>query len=457
MYEEYSSIVFVDAMVVLEGRPLDQLPWDEIDAEGPILLCFVPQVCKEIDQRKRDGRLGKHARAFNRLMTPAAETGVPQTISEGTPRVDLTLAVTNRVDWDQLDDLDPDEGDARVIAQVLNERNTQFESRMFLSHDINPIGMASRHGIKTKKMPDSWLRSPEPSPQQKEVTRLKGRVRELEAKEPEIAVKVNFGTSDEFEHVVVSEIETDKKTLLREAIISDHPRKSQNQSGMLAMSLMKDSEYDGKFDVWRKRTIPRFVESLSNDINNMYGQTPIQIAVSNDGSIQAEDLVLNVKIDGGTISNVWSVVPNYPFPPQPQPYSPLHAMGNHNILSGLKTRMVGRHEMDFDIDADGGTEFEVHCQDFRHGRVWEFEGVLMVDWTLSSDLEISVTTTASNMRGQRKFDFSLKHVPRPKALKEVYDLEKREFVLDRPMEKILEAAAREQDFSSFKIISYDDE
>jgi len=226
---------------------------------------------------------------------------------------------------------------------------------------------------------DTWLRSPEPSPQQKEITKLKGGVRELEAKEPEIEVKVNFDKPDAFEHIVVSQIDEDKKTLLREAIFSEHSRKSQSHSGMFTPSFMIDSEYDRKFDAWREHTVPRFVESLSDDINRMYAQTTIQIVVSNDGSIQAEDLVLNVRVDGGTISDSWSVVPKYPFPPQPQPYSPLNAMGNHNILSGLKTQVVGRHEMSFDIDADGGTEFEVHCQDFRHGRVWEFEAVLMVD------------------------------------------------------------------------------
>jgi len=61
------------------------------------------------------------------------------------------------------------------------------------------------------------------------------------------------------------------------------------------------------------------------------------------------------------------------------------------------------------------------------------------------------------MRGQRKFDFSLKHAPKPLALVEVFDLEKREFLLDRPMEKVLESAAKEQNYSSFKLFSYDDE
>jgi hypothetical protein len=99
-------------------------------SSGAILLLFVPQVLKEVDSKKRDGRLAKHAREFNRLIAPAAETGGVVRLVDGPPFVDLALAVTNRIDWDQLDDLDPDEPDARVVAQVLNEKHTDFDLRV---------------------------------------------------------------------------------------------------------------------------------------------------------------------------------------------------------------------------------------------------------------------------------------------------------------------------------------
>lgn len=130
-------------MVALEAKPLPTLPWAEIDLSGPILVLVVPQVNTEIDKRKRDGRLGKRAREFNRLISPAAESGRPHRISEGSPTVDIAIARTARINWDNLDDLDPSEPDARVVAQILHARDVPDERKLLLSHDINPIAMAS--------------------------------------------------------------------------------------------------------------------------------------------------------------------------------------------------------------------------------------------------------------------------------------------------------------------------
>jgi hypothetical protein len=105
---KYSTVLFMDSMVALEGKLLPTLPWKEIDAVGPILVLVVPQVRKEIDKRKRDGRLGKRAREFNSLIGPAAESGGTTPISGGLPPVDIGFATCERIDWDVLDDLDPE-------------------------------------------------------------------------------------------------------------------------------------------------------------------------------------------------------------------------------------------------------------------------------------------------------------------------------------------------------------
>lgn len=70
-------IAFLDANIVLEGRPLDELPWEEIASEGTIRVMIVPKAMEEIDAKKRDGRLGLHARSFNRLIAPSVIEGRP--------------------------------------------------------------------------------------------------------------------------------------------------------------------------------------------------------------------------------------------------------------------------------------------------------------------------------------------------------------------------------------------
>jgi hypothetical protein len=70
--------------------------------------------------------------------------------------------------------------------------------RLFVSQDINPIGMATRHGVKVKTLPESWLRPAEPSPDQRKINKLEGRVRELQATEPDLEVTIAFSCDERF-------------------------------------------------------------------------------------------------------------------------------------------------------------------------------------------------------------------------------------------------------------------
>lgn len=456
-YVKYSTVVFLDANVVLEGRKLADQPWHEIEDSDSILLFFVPQVLKEIDSKKRDGRLAKHARDFNRLIAPAAETGGVVRLINGPPSVDLALAVTNRIDWDKLDDLDPDEPDARVIAQVFNEKHTDFDDRLFVSHDINPIGMATRHGLKVKKLPESWLRPAEPSPDQRKINKLEGRVRELQATEPQLDVSITFSSEKPFEHLAVPDLTSGQKHELQEAIFDENPKISQGQRGIFASHLSIDYDYSGKYERWRDVTVPRFVDAISDDINRMYAQTPISLELRNNGAVQAESLVVHVKVINGTISERWNVVPNYPLAPKPEINALLRDLHNYNTLSDVLPQNVGRHELYIDIDADGGDTFEVHCQDFRHGRSWVFDAILTADPATIDDVVLVVNMTASNMRGGKEKVLKLSHVVTSKELRLIYNIRGLEFVADRPMEEELNKLAEHRDFSRINLLKYADD
>ncbi|MEP3892435.1 MAG: hypothetical protein ABJN52_00315 [Litorimonas sp.] len=456
-YVNYSTVAFLDANIVLEGRNLADQPWHEIESSGSILLLFVPQVLKEIDSKKRDGRLAKHARDFNRLIAPAAETGGAVRLVDGPPLVDLALAVTKRIDWDTIDDLDPDEPDARVVAQVLNEKHTNFDSRLFFSQDINPIGMATRHGLKVKRLPESWLRPPEPSPEQRKINKLQGQVRELQATEPQLELDITFSSEEPFEHLVVPDLTADQKFELKEVIIDGNPKEAQGQGGMFASPLSIDQDYNGKYERWRTVTVSRFADSISYDSNRMYAQTPISIELSNNGSVQAESLVVHLKVVNGTISERWNVVPRYPSAPKPDTNALFRGIHNYNTLSDVLPQNVGRHEMYFDIDADGGDSFEVHCQDFRHDRTWVFDAILTAAPATTDDVVLVVKMTASNMRGGKEKVFKFSHVPISKELSAIYDIRSLDFVADRPMEEELKELAKDRDFSRFNLLKYNDD
>ena len=83
----YDRVVLIDSQVVLEAKPLEQLPWADL-FQGSILLLVARQVQTEIDRRKNDGRLGQRARAFNRLLDGFIVSRVPSQILAN-PKIDL--------------------------------------------------------------------------------------------------------------------------------------------------------------------------------------------------------------------------------------------------------------------------------------------------------------------------------------------------------------------------------
>lgn len=132
-------VAFLDANIVLEGKPVAELPWTQIATAGLIRVLIVPKAMEEIDAKKRDGRLGLHARAFNRLIAPSVVNGGSIVLREADPRVELQMATCSRIPWNDYDELDPDDGDSRIVAEALNVRNVTSQSRILISHDIKPL------------------------------------------------------------------------------------------------------------------------------------------------------------------------------------------------------------------------------------------------------------------------------------------------------------------------------
>lgn len=46
-------IAFLDANIVLEGKPVADLPWEDLATEGLIRVLIVPKAMEEIDAKKR--------------------------------------------------------------------------------------------------------------------------------------------------------------------------------------------------------------------------------------------------------------------------------------------------------------------------------------------------------------------------------------------------------------------
>lgn len=150
----YERVIALDSQMLFEARPLADLDWQSL-GDGPILLLILPQVSAEVDARKRDGRLGKRARDLNRLIEPSIETGMPVPLVAGAVRVDISYAAAGPADWSRLDDLESNNGDDRIVAQMLHARVDRPERIEILSFDSRPRAGARRHGAGAIKPPET--------------------------------------------------------------------------------------------------------------------------------------------------------------------------------------------------------------------------------------------------------------------------------------------------------------
>ncbi|RUW74817.1 MULTISPECIES: hypothetical protein [unclassified Mesorhizobium] len=447
-HAKYSSIVFIDSMVALEGKPLETLPWHELDPTGPILILVVPQVNSEIDKRKRDGRLGKRARAFNRLIAPAAETAAPHQIAGGPPAIEIAIARPARINWDQYDDLDPGEGDDRVIAQILHATDVPAEHRRLLTHDTNPIAIGSRHGLKSWRMPDHWLLEPELSPKDKEIAKLTARVRELEEAQPSIEVSLQFGPDQPQTVFRVEPVPSDA----RRAITTQVIRRNPSQDDDSPYSLRRDYSYGDRYRDYRIKVVPRYTASVHRFLEVLYAQIPFTFSLKNVGSLQAESLVLRLKTKGGCLHNRFTYHPIFG-PAAPKPRSSLYPI--RFAENARSPPVIGKHEMQFAVGPNRSPVIEIHCADFRHGRTWEFEGIATIDPHHEGPFVIEVEVTASNMRGIRTEAFEFAIAVENTRIGDLVDLLGTSYKIAFPMMERFKAEVRAKNWSWIEAVDVD--
>jgi hypothetical protein len=339
------------------------------------------------------------------LIHPAATAARPHRIVDGQPTVDIGIAASGKPDWVSLDDLDPDDPDARIVAQILSVRDVPDYKKILLSQDSNPLVMAARHGIKSIRLPDDWLLAPEPSPEEKTISKLKGRVSELEATQPNIQFRLEYAVSLPLTVYRVRPYPKERWSELVSQIQNDSP-KEPNGAGYLTFPHDIDAHYDDKYERYHDVLIYRYVQTFHKSLQILYGQVPFKLTLENPGHVQAENLILKMHTGGGRLHNRFALFPIYgPTAPKPKPPGLMPHL-RYSMRNMVKP-VVGRHEMSFAFEPNRSNSVEIHCQDFRHGSKWTFEGVATIDVDCESPFLIDVQASASNMRGIRSQNFEL--------------------------------------------------
>lgn len=310
----YDNVVLIDSQVVLEAKPLDQLPWGDLFT-GSVLLLVARQVQTEIDRRKNDGRLGKRARAFNKMLDGYIVSRVPSEVLAN-PKVDVATVANSPIDWDALDDLDRDDPDDRIVAQALNAILDDPSRIVLLSHDMRPRDAAATHGLSAVKLPEVWLRDPEPSPDERRIAELEARNKLLSADQPQLKVRIEAITPAPWTYREVGEATANQTAAILNAELANAP--TQSRSGPFGVSMgTYDYSHDDRIEAW-EAVMREDVPLMHRGLTKLHAQHRIRVTVENVGAISAEDLSLEIRSGNAVLHSIpyWVLVtgPGAPHP-----------------------------------------------------------------------------------------------------------------------------------------------
>lgn len=428
----YDRVLIIDTQVVLETKPLDQLPWSEF-GQGPILLLVCRQAQSEIDAKKNDGRLGTRARSFNKLLDTFLEIRSPAELLAGPPRVDVALVANARIDWDALDDLDRDDGDDRIVAQALNARVDDPTRLELLSHDMRPRDGAITHGLGAVKLPEHWLREPEPSPDERERARLERELRVLRTEQPAIRVRVEAITPTPWRKLLVQPASEEQTAAIQNAILRAAPRQDDADEFGIA-SLSRDHSFDDRKRKWRERLVARDMPAMHLGLQRLHAQHRVRITIENVGPITAEGLSLEVRSGNTELhSEPYSVLVFGRPAPRPRLF---HDPLRHMDLGRLGP--ASRHEpFTFYTEEEGpGSVLTWSCSSFRQEKSFEVEVSVALQPGTSGKAQIEAVVTARNMKGDERMQLLVPIVDATMRFDEAVDPGTLRLVADLPFDPL---------------------
>ena len=447
-FDDYKVKAFLDTNIILECRALGDLPWDEIDSEGPIIALLTPTAMREVDSKKQDGRIGKRARAFNRLIAPVATGGGPIIIRNSGPRVELALSHAVPILWDKHDDLDPTDSDSRIIAELLYAADMSGCGKLMVSQDIRPIALATAQGVGAFHVSESWLYPRGASPMDSENQKLRSKLQAFEATQPTFDISIELGGGEPFSVLRIEDLTDDESKSIGNRIHELNPPKRQSRGayGILEGIGHYDLTYDDRFEDYKKR-VSTFMSSYSQRVERLFNQTTFTVRIVSSGAVHAENLLVDVRVSSGWLHDRYALVsPQGPAAPSLRqlPYIPTP------YLKDLIRPRVGRHEYEFREKPCCEPSFSVTCEDFRQGQTWDFNGVVGFDPGAREVPTITVTVTASNFRGASDLSRSIVTDRQTFHVYEVIDLHSLQPIMPIPMRELMTNRDLEKlDFAAF--------
>lgn len=198
-------IVVPDCNVLIHGKSLHEIPWEEFDADE-IEIRIVGQVVTEVDSLKnRAGRPSRIARDISgQIRTLFASSDRRDIIRASAPLVTRRLWLGKQEARTPVrDGLDLTHGDQAIINQVLAMSDTGLEV-VLLTDDTLAAAHAADYGARFRLLPPEWRRPDEQDETSKELERLKAQNARLQAAEPRFRAWFETEDGERIERVDVT-------------------------------------------------------------------------------------------------------------------------------------------------------------------------------------------------------------------------------------------------------------
>lgn len=322
-------VIFADTNLFIQCRDLSQLPWRNIFTDDHLLIIVPWTVLDEIDRHKQDGNARRATRArkassFFRTITQSESHKA--IIRDDTPHVELSFA-THSEPRGHVYSLDLSRPDDRIIDEALQYAAVNPTDEVeLLTHDTTPILTAKRCGLSVSIIPDDWLLPPEPDPRDKRIAALEQKIREFENTYPQIEIitRNDSGNSIASLSVSITTYQAFSEHMLDELVSKAAERRPittkfnepiiprlRNYSHMNLVLGIEEKYYPPTEEEISKYTNEEYPEWLEN-VKSFFAKLPmdheypercitLSFAMSNSGSVPAENILVEFETVGGLI------------------------------------------------------------------------------------------------------------------------------------------------------------
>ena len=386
MITEPRFIICPDTNILVEFRPLAELPWHELAPNAVHIEIVIPAtVAEEMDgHKKAPGRLRRRSMEFNDLSRRIEEHGEEALVLRpDAPKV--TVSIGNVYRQKDLDGevYDLDDKDGRIVAEVSKLDQGAIPVILF-SDDTKPLRLARQTELRCQRPPTSWRREEPKDDRDKEIETLNRQLgahpilsiafRDTDASRPAYASETSGPLDEAYEVGFTTAILSAVPKVSQDALITKYGIEGSGGAidvGFSKLTRTQLSEYDRDYRNFEQR-VKRVMQTLPNGLNK---SIVVHFDVENKGTAAASgvDVVAEVKGDFklALVGQMRDQIERFLVPPDP-PVPALNAIQNSRFGSLLEQTEEIEQRVDWfyphdEVDGDDDDEITSwRCDEFRH-------------------------------------------------------------------------------------------